>query len=112
MLGPITVACYEAERHVLGPRGASDQGPIDNALAALGLERRIATAVTGFASALALVAAVPERHTGNMRAELFSFPLPFAVPEVTMSPFWHPRLEADPAHRWLRACVREVCSEP
>jgi len=27
-----------------------------------------------------------------------------------VSLLWHPRLDADPAHRWLRACVREVCA--
>ncbi len=83
----------------------------------LGLERRIATVVNGFASALALVrgsdlvAAVPERHTQAMREGLFSFALPFAAPEVMVSLLWHPRLDADPAHRWLRTCVRDVCSQ-
>ena len=114
----ITAARYAAEKHILGPRGVSDRRPVDDALAALGLERQIATVVTGFASALALVrgtdlvAAVPERHTGNMRDGLFSFPLPFEAPEVTVSLLWHPRRDADPAHRWLRACVRDACSEP
>ena len=23
---------------------------------------------------------------------------------------WHPRMEADPGHRWLRRCVRETCA--
>jgi len=23
---------------------------------------------------------------------------------------WHPRMDADPAHRWLRDCVRQVCA--
>ncbi len=115
--GVITAARYAAERHILGPRGSSDRGPIDDALVGLGLERRIATVVNGFASALALVrgsdlvAAVPERHTNNMRSGLFSFALPFAAPEVMVSLLWHPRLDADPAHRWLRACVGDVCSE-
>jgi hypothetical protein len=35
--------------------------------------------------------------------------LPFAVPEVTVSLLWHPRMDGDLAHRWLRSCVREVC---
>ncbi len=114
--GPITPARYAAERHILGPRTNADRGPIDEALAAVGLERRIATVVTGFASALALVrgsdlvAAVPERHTSAMRDGLIGFVLPFTVPEVTISLLWHPRVDADPAHRWLRACIREVCS--
>jgi DNA-binding transcriptional LysR family regulator len=56
------------------------------------------------------VASVPERHTGSLRAGMFSFALPLAVPPITVSMLWHPRLDGDPAHRWLRDCVREVCS--
>ena len=116
--GPITAARFAAERHILGPRGSADRGPVDEALAVLGLERRIATVVNGFAGALALVrgsdlvAAVPERHTATLRDGLFSFPLPVAVPAVTVSLLWHPRRDADPAHRWLRACVRDACAGP
>ncbi|HNC98516.1 MAG TPA: LysR family transcriptional regulator, partial [Myxococcota bacterium] len=29
-----------------------------------------------------------------------------------ISLLWHPRMDGDPAHRWLRACVREVCATP
>ena len=53
---------------------------------------------------------VPERHNGNLRAGMHSFPLPIATPEITVSLLWHPRLDADPAHRWLRGHVREVCA--
>jgi DNA-binding transcriptional LysR family regulator len=72
--------------------------------------------VGGFATALALarktdlIASVPERHTGNLRAGMFSFPLPFDVPEIAVSLLWHPRLDADPAHRWLRTHVKELCT--
>jgi DNA-binding transcriptional LysR family regulator len=41
---------------------------------------------------------------------MHSFRLPVATPEVTVSLLWHPRLDADPAHRWLRGCVRDVCA--
>lgn len=114
---PITATNYAAQDHIFGPRGRFDHGPIDEALEALGLTRRITTVVTGFAAALALVrgsdlvAAVPERHTDAMRNGLFSFPLPFATPAMTVSMLWHPRRDADPGHRWLRACVRDACSE-
>ena len=114
--GKITPTRYAAGRHVLfSPRGL-DKGPIDEALKALGLERNIATIVGGFSTALALarasdlIASVPERHTGNLRAGMFSFPLPVSTPEFTVSLLWHPRLHADAAHRWLRGCVREVCA--
>jgi DNA-binding transcriptional LysR family regulator len=28
-----------------------------------------------------------------------------------ISLLWHPRLDADPAHRWLRGCVRDICAD-
>ncbi len=116
--GRITPARYAAGGHVCVSRRGLDKGPADEALAPLGLERRIVTMVGGFAAALilarasGLIATVPERHTGTLRAGMHSFPLPVPVPEITVSLLWHPRLDADPAHRWLRGCVREVCAEP
>jgi DNA-binding transcriptional LysR family regulator len=89
---------------------------VDEALEQLGLQREIVAIVAGFAAALALaraselIATVPERHTGNLRAGMTSFQLPVAVPGITVSLLWHPRLDADPAHRWLRSCVRDICA--
>jgi DNA-binding transcriptional LysR family regulator len=115
--GKVTASRYAGGRHVLTSRRGLDRGPIDDALKRLGFERNIATIVGGFSSALALargsdlIASVPERHTENLRAGMHSFPLPVSTPDVTISMLWHPRLEADPAHRWLRTCVREICIE-
>jgi DNA-binding transcriptional LysR family regulator len=111
----ITPPRYAAGRHILVSRDGLQQGPVDAALLALGLEREIVTIVGGFSTALGLarasdlVATVPERHTGKLRAGMRSFPLPFSVPGFTVSMLWHPRLDADPAHRWLRRHVRDVC---
>jgi DNA-binding transcriptional LysR family regulator len=115
--GEITPASYAAGRHIYFSRQGHDKGPIDNALKLLGLERKIVTIVGGFSPALALarasdlIASVPERHTGNLRAGMYSFPLPIPVPEFSVSLIWHPRLNADPAHLWLRGCIRDVCVE-
>jgi DNA-binding transcriptional LysR family regulator len=115
--GKITAARYAACQHILVSRRGLDRGQIDEALERLGLERNIVTIVGGFATALALaratdlIAGVPERHTGNLRRGLHSFPLPFPAPRMTISMLWHPRLDADPAHRWLRSCVRDVCAK-
>lgn len=114
--GEITPARYAAARHIAVSRRGLGEEPVDHALAPLGLQREVAAIVGGFSAALALagasdlVASVPERHTGKLRAGLLSFALPVATPEFTVSLLWHPRLDADPAHRWLRACVREVCA--
>jgi DNA-binding transcriptional LysR family regulator len=115
--GKVTPSRYAAGRHISISRRGLDKGPIDEALKPLGLEREIITIVGGFSTALALartsdlIASVPERHTGSLRAGMHSFPLPIALPEVTVSLLWHPRLNADPAHRWLRGCVRDACAE-
>ena len=113
--GAVTPARYAAAKHIGISRKGRDSGPIDDALESLGLSREIATMVGGFSAALALargsdlVVSVPERHTGNLRAGMHSFALPFALPEFTVSMLWHPRVDGDAAHRWLRECVREVC---
>ncbi|MEP6914456.1 MAG: LysR family transcriptional regulator [Acidobacteriota bacterium] len=121
--GRITLSRYAAGRHICVSRQGFDEGPVDEegpireALAAFGLERQIVTIVGGFSTALALaratdlIASVPERHTGNLRAGMHSFPLPVSTPPFTVSLLWHPRLDADPAHRWLRGCVQEACAE-
>jgi DNA-binding transcriptional LysR family regulator len=114
--GKVTAARYAAGRHIVVSRRGDDRGPIDEALKTFGVERQIVTIVGGFAAALALargsnlIASVPERHTGNLRAGMHSFRLPVPTPEITVSMLWHPRLDGDPAHRWLRARVREVCA--
>src|SRR4029078_7626344 len=114
---------YASGRHICVSRRGFDEGLLDEegsireALKPFGLERRIVTIVGGFATALALargtdlIASVPERHTGNLRAGMYSFPLPVSVPEITVSLLWHPRLDADIAHRWLRGCVWDVCTK-
>jgi len=114
--GKITAARYAAGKHISVSRHDLDKGRIDEALKPLGLERQIVTIVSGFSVALALartsdlIASVPERHTGNLRVGMHSFPLPVTVPEITVSLLWHPRLDADLAHSWLRGHVRDICS--
>lgn len=114
--GRITPARYAGGRHILVSRRGLDKGPIDEALTPFGLQREIVTTVGGFLTALALarasdlIASVPERHTGNLRAGMHGFPIPVSMPEITVSLLWHPRMDADPAHRWLRGCVHEACA--
>lgn len=114
--GEITPARYAACRHVSVSRRGRERGAIDTALAPLGLERPVAVLVGSFATAVALarasdlVANVPARHTARLREGMHTFELPVATPALTVSMLWHPRMEADPAHRWLRRWVYEVCT--
>lgn len=114
--GDISPALYADGKHISVSRRGHAKGGIDEALKALGLEREIVTLVGSFSGALALaratdlIASVPERHTGNLRADMFSFALPFTLPSMTISLLWHPRMDADPAHRWLRGVIFDVCA--
>lgn len=115
--GKMTAQRYAAGQHVLmARRVAGGKNVIDEGLAAQGLTRDIVATVSGFAPALALarasdlIATVPERHTGDLRAGMVSFALPFEIAPLVISMLWHPRMDGDPSHRWLRDCVREVCA--
>jgi DNA-binding transcriptional LysR family regulator len=113
----ITPERYAASQHILVSRRGLQKGQIDSALEELGLERQIAVIVGSFSAALALarasdlIVSVPERYTGNLRVDMHSFALPVPTSDVMISLLWHPRMDADPAHRWLRGCVRDVCAE-
>jgi DNA-binding transcriptional LysR family regulator len=110
----ITPAHFTKFRHIGVSRRGRLHGPIDDALMALGLERRVTVLVSGFPAALALartsdlVASVPERQTEGGRDGMHSFALPVKTPDVVITQLWHPRLDGDLAHRWLRGCIREV----
>jgi DNA-binding transcriptional LysR family regulator len=113
--GKITLSRYANAKHIAISRRGVDMGLLDEALAQLGMKRNIVTIVGGFSPALSLarssdmVTSVPERHTRNLRAGMHGFPLPFPMPQITVSLLWHPRMDADQGHRWLRECVRDIC---
>jgi DNA-binding transcriptional LysR family regulator len=75
------------------------------------------TTVDGFSVALALaresdlLATVPEKHTAGLRLGMHTFPIPLPAEQFTISLLWHPRLDGDPAHRWLRDVVRAACKQ-
>jgi DNA-binding transcriptional LysR family regulator len=112
--GEITPARYAKGQHIGISRQVLEKGLIEEPLSRLGLEPEIVTMVGSFSAALALarasdlIACVPERHTGNLRTGMHSFPLPVATPEITVSLLWHPRVDMDPSHRWLRTVVTEI----
>ena len=116
MRSKMTAARYTAGRHIGISRQGHERGPIDAALRDMGLERNVATVAGSFSTALALarasdlIATVPEQHTSALRDGMQTRELPLLLPELVLSLMWHPRLEADPAHRWLRACIIELCS--
>jgi DNA-binding transcriptional LysR family regulator len=112
--GAVTAERYAACGHVVASRRQHVTGPVDAALETLGLAREIRVVVPGYPDAMRiarasdLVALVPGSCLGG-DAGLVAFPLPVATPEIVISALWHPRMDADPAHRWLRETVMAVC---
>ncbi|MDR6827681.1 DNA-binding transcriptional LysR family regulator [Bosea sp. BE271] len=116
--GPLSPQRYAACRHVVASRRGVFTGPVDEALVELGLERDVVAVVPGFPDAITvasqsdLVALVPASCVGRdevVRQELVAFDLPVRTPEIAISAMWHPRMEADPAHRWMRETMIAAC---
>lgn len=112
----VTLDRYGAAEHVQILRRGLHSSEVDEAARTAGAERRVGLIVNGFASAIALardtdlIATVPERHTAGLRRGVSTFVLPFAISGFTVSMLWHPRMDGDLAHRWLRSCLRTACS--
>ena len=122
--GDVTPARYVSFGHVVASRHGRAHGPVDEALAALGLERRIVGVVPSFPAALAvvrasdLIALVPASFLHDQvgaergsHGDIHTFELPVITAKITVSQMWHPRLEVDPVHRWLRQLVLSVCRQ-
>lgn len=95
---------------IVSPDGGGFSGGTDEALAAVGLSRRVVLSVPHFlyvASVVAstdLVAMLPARLVAN-NAALQVVEAPVEVPGYEMSMLWHERLHRDPAHQWLRESI-------
>jgi DNA-binding transcriptional LysR family regulator len=112
---PVTPERLCAWSHVVFARRRDKSSPADEALAVLGLSRRVRVVVPGFPAVIAVVSAsdllglVPRSACLALPGyEITLFELPIPMPELTISQIWHPRMDADSGHRWLRALVFEA----
>lgn len=118
LTAPVTPERYAACNHVVASRKGTFVGPVDDALAELGLRRETVVVVPGFSDALRiarqsdLIALVPGSCfdiVDPFMEGLSRFELPVRTPEVSISAMWHPRMDADPGHRWLREIIMATC---
>lgn len=106
--------------HVSASRRGRAHGPLDDALAAAGLQRHVAAVVPTSALAALLVSSspyigmVPQRLAAQYGPPLSlrSFPIPTPLPQVDIRLLWHARLDADPAQRWLRETLCTALGSP
>lgn len=117
--GKMTLRCFLAMKHVVvAPRGLRGSG-VDDALAERGVARTVTRYVPYFVVALDIVSktdcvvTISER-LANVYAERFG--LDVHKPPIPLAPYaiqqvWHPRVDADPSHRWFRKLVARVAAD-
>jgi DNA-binding transcriptional LysR family regulator len=120
--GKVTSERYAACGHVVASQIGEFNDAIDAALEEVKLSRAVQVVVPGFSDAMRVAASsdlielVPRTSLGNTlvdnRAaamEIQQFDLPVRTPEILISALWHPRVDTDPAQRWLRQVVISLC---
>ncbi|MCW8384347.1 LysR family transcriptional regulator [Streptomyces justiciae] len=117
--GELTAERFATEAdHLIVSRRGKLHGPIDVALAELGLKRRVVGSVGTYPSSLFVVRdtdlvgltttwALPLSESLG----LVTFDIPLQLPPLRLGLAWHPRHDADPAHAWLRGTVRELMAD-
>ena len=95
----------------VAPRGQPG-GPVDDALAQRGRQRRIVMRTASFTASLRVVAAtdlvvaLPSRYARQAPKSLVTRPLPLPELRHVFRLAWSAALDADPAHRWFRGVLR------
>lgn len=116
----VTAAQYAEAEHIAVSRRGRFGNAVDEALARLGLTRRVvATAPTEgagleFVRESDLLVTAPESTTHTPAADLglVLVPLPFELPSAAVYLSWHQRYDTDPAHVWLRSLARTALAGP
>ncbi|GFE25535.1 LysR family transcriptional regulator [Streptomyces nigrescens] len=117
--GTLTARRFADASHLNFSRRGRLTGPVDAALAARGLRRKVIATVPTFTASLMMVrdsdaVGLTSERAGAATVRslgLRTLPIPLELPPMTMEMAWHPRQEADAGHRWLRGVVRETVRE-
>ncbi|GAA4620441.1 LysR family transcriptional regulator [Saccharopolyspora hordei] len=111
----VTPQKFASAAHISVSRRGKAHGPVDDRLADLGLQRRVAvvlpshTAAALLARRTDLVCLTTESAARN--AGLRTFEVPLELPPLTIGMAWHPRNDVDAAHRWLLGLIRKAAAE-
>jgi DNA-binding transcriptional LysR family regulator len=113
---PLTLDAYCAAQHLLVSFSGRAHGYVDQALAALGRQRRVMLTVNQFSTAARVVqgsdllTVLPASFIGAAGGALVSRELPLTLAAVHVEMVWHLRHDASPAHRWLRERVQAAAA--
>jgi len=103
---------------VVSPTGGAFEGPTDRALALLRRRRTVRYSIPSFLllpeilQTDDLIALVPSRLLAATDGKLMQFKPPLDVPGFDVIAVWHPRVDEDAAHRWLRRRLAQIHRKP
>ena len=114
----ITEADYLQADHLLVSLSGDPVGVADAVLERMGKRRRVAATLNNFAGvpslllASSLICTLPAGvvHTHTLRKRIYVCDVPIKITPFECQMAWHTRNERDPAHRWLRALVVQLCA--
>lgn len=118
--GKITAERFAAYEHINISRRGVNAGPIDARLLDLGLRRTIAMVAPTFVAGMfalpgsKLIMPAPEHMVwslATLESRIRAFRIPLKLDSFAMRQAWHPRVDNDAVHRWLRSTVVEVCKQ-
>lgn len=113
----ITLERLTLWEHINVSRRGKSTGPIDAVLSSQRLRRHVRLVVSNPYTALFalqdcdLLLPLPKHLASSalaarLRIRLFDLPPPLETVQLTQA--WHPRLQSDPAHQWLRRTIRDL----
>lgn len=112
---PPDLDTYCALRHVLvSLDGGGFHGFMDDYLQKLGRQRQVAVSVPQYhlmpdiLEATDYVGVMPSRLVRRFSGRLDAFELPIPTHDISLHASWHPRMQADAAHHWLRERVAAI----
>ncbi len=103
---------------IIAPEAGALWGVIDDELRKVGKKRRIVASLPSFLTVPALVAqsdlvaAIPRRLANITPGSLEVFDLPLGNMDFEMLLSWHPRMQSDPGHQWLRQQIAAAVGKP
>ncbi|UVE19631.1 LysR family transcriptional regulator [Pseudomonas sp. LS44] len=111
----ISIEKYLSQSHVQISSRRSGLGYVDLALGKMGLQRKIALRSQHYLMASTVIESTdmlmtaPERFA--RRHGLHYADLPVEVPAVETHLYWHESTDQDPANRWMREQIIEICQQ-
>jgi len=117
--GPMSLNRFCNARHMLVSFSGQAYGFVDEALTAIGRQRRVVLTVNQFFTAARVAArsdllTVLPRHFLNMTGiveNITARDLPMAVPKVHVDALWHRRADGDAGHRWMRQTLMNAARQ-